>query len=423
MSEPVPIQPVLPVETTWTQAELNFQEDEPPGLFPENQDSNFGIKRKVYSKQLNDVIEQLNTMYAELFIATSTLYLDEWEAQLGLPVNPTGLDDAGRRSRLLARMKRGAFTDDLRNSIIESYLIATFGDPLALYSEGIGIPVEGIPLYGEPGVVEGLFRVYDAIENYTYEVWIKNTNTPDIPSLQRELERITPAGITFTIDNTRANILDYTRAVIHDGPGAYWRLGANFNNYTTLTGLNGTALGGLVAGSGNSLPQNTQDADGTDFDGTDDYLTIPDHAVLKSNAFSVEAWVHPDMIDATARSILSKGPNNYALSLTSGNVWRFGVWSNTVLTQAVSSTPAIVGTYHLVGVCDGVSLKLYVNGVLVGSAMLPGLVDVSATPLYIGGIAGQFWNGVIDEVAFYEYPLTEAQVKRHYNVGINSEAV
>jgi hypothetical protein len=423
MAEIVHLQPILPAEEQWLQAELNYVDDEPPGIFPENQDSNWGLQRRIFSKQQQDLINQLNIIYSELFVRTSSVYLDVWEAQLGLPVNPPGVPIESRRARLLARMKKGAFTDALRASVIEPFLIATFGEPVVLVPEGIPVTAAGIPLYGETAVVTAIYRVYDNIENFSYEVWIKSTNTPDLASLQRELQRITPAGITFNIDNTRASILDYTRTIIHDGPGAYWRLGANFNNSTTLTGMNGTAAGGLVAGNGVALAQNTQDADGTDFDGTDDSLSIPDHALLKSNVFSVEAWVRPDVADGAQRTIARKGPNNFILD-TSSSLFRFGIWTGGVIKTAWASTVSAGSVYHIVGVCDGVSLKLYVNGALVDTETFSGQVDTSANPLYIGTAgASAYWNGVIDEVAFYEYPLTADQVRRHYNVGTNNEAL
>ena len=154
MTEIVPIQPLLPVEGPWTQAELSYADDEPPGLFPENQDSNWGVQRRIFSKQQQDLINQLNVIYSELFIKTSTEYLDVWEAQLGLPVNPA-IPVANRRTRVAARMKKGAFTDVLRNSVIEPFLIATFGEPVVLVPEGISLTAAGIPLYGESVAVTG----------------------------------------------------------------------------------------------------------------------------------------------------------------------------------------------------------------------------------------------------------------------------
>ena len=429
MTEIVPIQPVLPVEGQWTQAELSYVDDEPPGLFPENQDSNWGLQRRIFSKQQQDLINQLNIIYSELFIATSSEYLDVWESQLGLPIAPPGVSDANRRTRVAARLKKGAFTDALRASVIEPFLTATFGDVVKLVPEGISVDAAGIPLYGEPADISNIYRVYDDITGFSYQVWIPSTNTPDIASLTRELQRITPAGITFTIDNSKTNILNYHRTIIHDGPSVYYRLGGSAADAGSL-GLTGTinsapaslAAPGLLhaavdddlAGAGNAA---------YDFDGVDDWISIPDNpAISSAYGLSVEAWVRPDIADGSIRTVFRKGPSNYLLNV-SGNVAQFGVWKNTVFASAISQTSLAAGvTYHLVGTFDGIKLCLYVNGVLERDAITPvGPIDYTANLGYIGANAGVggFWNGGIDEVAIYSYPLPPEIILRHYNTGRN----
>jgi hypothetical protein len=131
-------------------------------------------------------------------------------------------------------------------ALIESYIGDTFGAPTEFGAGGIGLSAGGTTLYGESAAVGTLYRVYEDIRNFAYAVWIKNTVTPDIASLTRELKWITPAHITMTLDNTKANILDYMRTVLNLQPVGFWRLNDLTDSSGNANGL--TANGGITAG-------------------------------------------------------------------------------------------------------------------------------------------------------------------------------
>lgn len=203
MSEPyppTPNQPSLPAETTFTEAELVFLDESPPGLFPENQDSNFGfIFRKIFSDLSQDVANWQDVLYNEHFVQTSAQFLDQWEIEYGLPPVGEGATVEFQRANILARVQRGPFTRTRRDNIIRQFVETTFGTVIQLVPQGVGIDLGGIPIYGEPGDVDSLFDVIENIPEFSYVVWIASTNTPNLTALTRELKRITPAGISFTI--------------------------------------------------------------------------------------------------------------------------------------------------------------------------------------------------------------------------------
>lgn len=78
----------------------------------------------------------------------------------------------------------------------------------------------------------------------------------------------------------------------------------------------------------------------------------------------------------------------------------------------------------MVGVFDGMSLNLYVNGVLDHFVPEPGPIAEIASGLTIGGssevhpIGKAVLAGIVDDVALYGYPLTARQVAAHYRVGM-----
>ena len=75
---------------------------------------------------------------------------------------------------------------------------------------------------------------------------------------------------------------------------------------------------------------------------------------------------------------------------------------------------------HLVGTYDGTVLSLFVDGSLVGSA--PASFSPGSVPLTIGrNISGDPrypLDGVVDEVAYYNYALSADRVSAHYQTGI-----
>jgi hypothetical protein len=75
---------------------------------------------------------------------------------------------------------------------------------------------------------------------------------------------------------------------------------------------------------------------------------------------------------------------------------------------------------HLVGTYDGSVKRFYVNGVEVASAATGVLANLD-NPFRIGAGAtegnGNYWfNGVVDEVAFYDQVLSEDRIWAHYLV-------
>jgi hypothetical protein len=198
-----PNQPTLPIEGQFTEAELVFVDESPPGLFPENQDSNFGfIIRKIFSDRSQDVANWQDIIYNEHFVLTSERFLDQWEIEVGLPPNPVGVPFANRKAAVLSRTRRGPFTRTRRNDIIQGFIKTTFGNPIQLVPQGLPLDVGGLPIYGESGIISGLWDVIEYPTTFSYVVWIQASNSPNIPALTRELKRITPAGISFTITNT-----------------------------------------------------------------------------------------------------------------------------------------------------------------------------------------------------------------------------
>jgi hypothetical protein len=136
--------------------------------------------------------------------------------------------------------------------------------------------------------------------------------------------------------------------------------------------------------------------------------------------FSLEAWVKPpSLVDGDYHEIVSKWhppPVRTGVELLYiGTEVRFAREVNETMldTLAVDGLPTGVYT-HVVATYDGVAMRLYFNGVLVGvlTSALP-LADTSAEFLIgLGGTGG--FTGALDDVAVYDHELPDTRVMAHY---------
>jgi uncharacterized protein YmfQ (DUF2313 family) len=194
----IPPQPTLPPEGAFNEIELSFI-DEQPETFPTNQNSNWGFLRMVLCNQLQELADDIEIVYRNLFIDSADEHLDMWEEQHGLPVEPSGYSINARRAAVKSRMQKGAFTRERRRAIVESYVVATFGVPTSITITGIEITAGGITLYAEAVDFGLAYIITENVTNYEYTISISKDLGVDIAGMRRELERMTPAGITVTI--------------------------------------------------------------------------------------------------------------------------------------------------------------------------------------------------------------------------------
>lgn len=192
-------QPTLPAPEPLTELEGAYIEDQPSGLFPENQDSNFGFYRRQFTNTLQDVANQLGSLYNERFPDTSTQYLKYWEEEVGLPQMPAGLSVIQRQALVSQRLKKGYFSRSRRNKIIEDAISATFGAAATFGTSGLVLGVGGVPLHSGLTSAAGYYKVIEDIPNFQYFVYIDSRVSVDMVSLLRELSRATPGGLRLTI--------------------------------------------------------------------------------------------------------------------------------------------------------------------------------------------------------------------------------
>ena len=136
---------------------------------------------------------------------------------------------------------------------------------------------------------------------------------------------------------------------------------------TTAFDTSGNSFDGTLVNGPVWLPAGGVDDGALSFDGVDDYVEVPwDNALHPTHSITVSLWMRPDTWTGHNNAMLlghaSDGP--YRLRLPNGNelVWYVDqLWDNTSVT-CPAPTPG--EWHHAVGVYDGQSIKLYLDGVL-----------------------------------------------------------
>lgn len=159
------------------------------------------------------------------------------------------------------------------------------------------------------------------------------------------------------------------------------------------------------------------------FDGVDDYVGIPHSSKISfspTSPMTIEAWVYRQ--GNGSMHIASKkagcGPpsgdltTNYQLLISTTEI-QFQT-DNSI--ARASSVPPLNTWTHVAGTFDGSTLRLYVNGTLVGSsAGTLGSPNTGELKIGAGGICGAFWNGKIDEVRVWNIARSGKQIQDAMN--------
>jgi hypothetical protein len=147
----------------------------------------------------------------------------------------------------------------------------------------------------------------------------------------------------------------------------------------------------------------------------------PHRLLWPEDGITVEMWVKPDKPKQSDRWMLNavgEARTGYRLGLGDGKVcWQIPqtAWSHSV--TAPKELP--VGEWsHVAGTFDNETMRLYINGVEVGSLPRHGPIGPSEAGITLGnftsGHGGAFFMGTMDEVKIWSRALTAQEVKRHF---------
>lgn len=164
--------------------------------------------------------------------------------------------------------------------------------------------------------------------------------------------------------------------------------------------------------------------DGRDFESTEsDFINVTDvNNLFNISEGAISIWVKPESIDASLKFILNSesGSSDLALGVATG----LGVCTGSENVYIKVSNTYVCGEiatgswYNVVATWDGTNVSLYVNGALSETEGYTA-TDFDGGQFYIGSsdIADRYFDGVMDELGFYNSSLTQSQITNIYNSG------
>jgi hypothetical protein len=205
----------------------------------------------------------------------------------------------------------------------------------------------------------------------------------------------------------------------------YWRLDGDQGTTAVDSGpnaFNGTYTGGVAPTTSVSSTVAIDNPGAASFGGSNGYITVPNSSSLQlTGDFTISLWVYRAGATSDWVRMVGKGDS------TNRN---YGVWygpgisyqvlfqqydsSGGVVMQAQSTTAIPVGTWTHVAVTQtGTTGRIYINGVLDGTATRSGTPATSTDPLTFGyaGFHGYHY-GSMDEVRMYTRALSASEIAK-----------
>jgi hypothetical protein len=231
--------------------------------------------------------------------------------------------------------------------------------------------------------------------------------------------------------------------VIADGAQIFWRYDETSGEWvqdksakaTTTTASNGLYKFGAVGGAAGAIPGDASTA--ATFDGVDDYVW-EDQLGAAPTTYSVETWFKTDTTTGgkiigfgngrprtdDLSAVLSSSYDRQVYMENSGRL-AFGVYTGATTTVRSALAYNDNQWHHLVATQGSAGMRLYVDGLAVGSNSVTNAQNYMGV-WHIGGDnlnswpnrpSSNYFRGQIDETAIYNAPLTARQVADHYGLG------
>ena len=163
-----------------------------------------------------------------------------------------------------------------------------------------------------------------------------------------------------------------------------------------------------------------------EFDGSNDKIVIPNDASLNpTNAITLEAWINVAEWDNNiwGDNIISKQSGNpdCGYNLTCGENGRIQFTISAGNGWKDVNTGSVLGLdqwYHVAGVYNGTSMKIYVNGIMQSEISVTDPINISTNELDLGENpewTNRMFKGKLDEVRIWNIARTDAEIQSAMN--------
>lgn len=258
---------------------------------------------------------------------------------------------------------------------------------------------------------------YDFSGEFGTEKWFSYFNTLDLDAAVGAVYTLgvlapggaPPAPVTFA------------DVVLADSPQAFYRLAeasgtvmGDSSGHARAGAYSGTltlAQAGLLTGDTNSCVSFGGGRGQVNYDAT----------WMNNAEFSIEARFNAANVSGiktiTARDVIGNNADLQSRIRLNGNKVEFLIRAGGVTSVRASTATITAGTsYTVVGVVRGLTMELWINGVLDGSWAITAAPQATTAPFLIGALAGgqEPFAGRIDEVSFYAFALSSGRIGAHH---------
>ena len=244
----------------------------------------------------------------------------------------------------------------------------------------------------------------------------------------------TPANGTGGTHNVTATVSDgaltasrsFTWTVVDLNPGLVAAFGFEEGSGTSAADRSNNGNTGTISGA--TWTTSGKFGKALSFDGVNDWVTIAHAPELSlTTGMTLEAWVYPTVNgNGLWRAVVFKeqaGSLVYALNASDAvdslPVYEVASAASGVIAARGGSQLPLNAWTHLAATYDGTTMRVFVNGVQVGTTAGSGNLLTSTGSLRIGGnIWGGYFQGRIDEVRIFNVARTAAQITADMNAAI-----
>ena len=190
------------------------------------------------------------------------------------------------------------------------------------------------------------------------------------------------------------------------------------------------AAGNLSSASSNSVTVAVVTDYALNFDGTNDYVSIPNNPFSNNNTFTIQVWLKPEAVGDNAYhgfvGIQTSG-RKPSLWVSAGGDLHYDSYKGSqrfygTISDGSNKFFTASEWVHVGWTNDGSNYKFYKNGNLVATVTAPDTFNALDNIGYQIGKVDNYFKGQIDEVAIWDVALSAADVTALYNSGIGLKA-
>ncbi len=270
---------------------------------------------------------------------------------------------------------------------------------------------------------------YDSVDNAnnsSSEYKGRQTQAEYAPDLSPEATYFWRIDQVFSSGISKGHIWSFTTAVLPtDNLMVYYNMDSDFySGKSIIDGSTGTILSGNLIGT--SVVSSGYLPEALAFDGSDDYIDLPDSFIDLTNGFTVSVWAYPTSVGNWIRFI------DFGNGIANNNIIfaRNGV-SNTLTLEVYDGSSS--GLINADGVIELNKWQLFTatlnplgyarifkNGELVATGRIPVPPVIVRTNNYIGksNWADPYYKGNMDDFGFWDRPLTSPEINSIYKRGL-----